>query len=825
MDWSVEMALLRESQFIAGLGSYVLDVPTGRWKSSEGLDRLFGIPPEPYRSTENWLELVHPEDRVMMSDYLRNEVLGMGRDFDKEYRIIRPCDKREYWVHGRGTVVFDELDRPVELHGTIQDITGQKISQDRLIRIGSLYAALLKCSSAVVHCESEQELFEEICRSIVDLGTIKMAHISFFDADSDRITVKFRHGEGMEYLDGIQISSQPDTPLGRGPIGTSLREKHPVWCQDFQNDPLTKPWQEKARPFGWRCSASLPLFRKGEVMGVLSIYSKQVNAFDEETRNLLIKLAEETSFAIENYARRDEQKLLETQLRMLSQAVEQCPASVIITDRMGNIEYVNACFVETTGYTLAEVLGKNPRILKSDTTDPAQYRTLWEEITKGRQWRGDFHNRKKNGEYFWERALIAPIFSPEGEVINFLALKADITKEKEMQGKAESAAIAKSEFLAMISHELRTPLNGVIGFSQMLSETELNHEQEDEVRMIRECGEHLLKVVNDILEFSSIERKGGRIEAAPFDLSDLVQTACDTIRNAAEKKGLELQCRIAQGTPGKLSGDIRRTRQILINLLNNAIKFTEKGWVALKVSVIPSPTAQDSLEFSVADTGPGIPAEKLDRLFKPFSQVDSTLHREFEGTGLGLAISKRLAEAMGGSLTVISPPGRGCTFSLQLPLAPPDVGSCSTTKFDHCDADVAVFHPLEKPILVVEDDKMNRRLAEVMLKSIGVRVEFASNGLEAVEAIIPGKYAVIFMDMQMPVMDGLEATKKIRAKEAALRIPIIALTANVLPGDIERCLAAGMDDYISKPFKKKDFINKIAQFAAPADPQPSSAQK
>ncbi len=381
------------------------------------------------------------------------------------------------------------------------------------------------------------------------------------------------------------------------------------------------------------------------------------------------------------------------------------------------------------------------------------------------------------------------------------------TRAEKLTGKAEAAMRVKSEFLAVMSHELRTPLNGVLGFAELLTETPLNDEQLRFVRTILDSGNHLLEVVNDVLDFSSMEKGLMVLDSAPFRIDSLVESSCHPIRKAASDKGLEFRCLISPGVPERISGDARRIRQILINLLGNAVKFTLKGSVVLRLSAVTD-AGNPVLDFSVEDTGPGIPADTLGCLFTPFTQAESTLSRRFEGTGLGLAISKRLAEAMGGSISVVSTPGQGSRFTFRLPPAA-STGSA--------------IQPAESPappslpppgglVLVVEDDAVSSNLLGRILSLIGCQAEFAFNGLEAVRAFAPGKFSAVFMDMQMPVMDGIEATKKIRELEsrtAGARVPILALTANVMPGDRERCLAIGMDGFLSKPFKREELCAKL----------------
>ena len=398
------------------------------------------------------------------------------------------------------------------------------------------------------------------------------------------------------------------------------------------------------------------------------------------------------------------------------------------------------------------------------------------------------------------------------------ALTQEITKRKALEAAMEKALVtaeagnrAKSAFLAVMSHELRTPLNGVLGFVELLADTPLNDEQITIAKTISSSGEHLLSIVNDILDFSSIENGSISIGHTPVFLVSLLDSFLPSIQKAAADKGIAFRCEADPGVPKQFTGDERRIRQILLNLLGNAVKFTSSGSVVLRVATATEGGGQ-FLDFSVEDTGIGISTEALALLFKPFTQVDSSLHRSFGGTGLGLSISQRLAEAMGGAITVASTPGKGSTFTFRLPLGSPTPKSGSGI-LPLCQEKPSSGTPLPHALaLVVDDDNASGVVAVKMLQNLGYRAEFAADGAKAIEAFVPGKYSVILMDVAMPVMDGLEATGKIREVEAAteFHVPIIAFTANVMPGDRERCLAAGMDDFLSKPFKRAELAAKLA---------------
>jgi PAS domain S-box-containing protein len=501
----------------------------------------------------------------------------------------------------------------------------------------------------------------------------------------------------------------------------------------------------------------------------------------------------------------------ENQLRKLSMAVEQSSASVVITNLDGEIEYVNPKFTEATGYSFEEAIGKKPSVLKSGEQPAEFYKELWTSIKSGKVWRGEFHNKKKNGELYWEAASISPIITDEGEITHYLAVKEDITDRKLVEEalkiakeQAESANKAKSEFLSNMSHEIRTPLNGVIGFTDLLRNTPLSPVQQQYVNNANVSGHTLLGIINDILDFSKIEAGMLHLEMIKTDMIELLENSVDIVKYSSGKKGLELLLNIDPSLPRFAVTDPIRLKQILANLLGNAVKFTESGEVELKVIYEKLDENQGKISFFVRDTGIGITAAQKVNLFKSFSQADSSTTRKFGGTGLGLTISNLIAQKMDSNIHFDSTQGEGSVFYFDIITKTEEGEMLHKGSINH-------IHRC----LIIDDNDNNRHILQDMLAGWNIECESCDNGLTALRILETTKlFDVIICDYNMPYIDGLETIRMIREKILLTQEiqPVILLHSSSEDEKLhQKCDELGVKFRLTKPVKSSDLYSYLCQ--------------
>ena len=504
------------------------------------------------------------------------------------------------------------------------------------------------------------------------------------------------------------------------------------------------------------------------------------------------------------------EKQFEEKLKVISRAIEQNPVAVVITDHEGSIEYVNPKFTDLTGYSQEEVLGKNPRILQSGELSQDFYEELWRVILSGKEWQGEFHNKKKNGELYWESASISPVINEKGIITNFVAVKEDITEKKKLwnqlvdaKEKAEESDRLKSCFLANISHEIRTPMNGILGFSALLREPLLSGEEKEQyTRLIQESGKRMLSMINNLIDISRIEIGELSLSPGATNVNEIIENIYASFREQARQKGISFSFGAdLLAKESVIVTDKARLNQVLSHLVGNALKYTREGEVAFGYK-----KAGKMLEFYVRDTGIGIPKDQQGKIFERFRQVSLDATCEYEGAGLGLSLSKKIVEMLGGTISVDSTPGEGSIFNFSLPYTPFQSKNSWSQE-----AKEGHSFPAGFTILVADDDSISRLLLKGILSSQNATVLLAENGRKAVEKVeTEPAINVVLMDMKMPVMNGYEAT--VRIKEIRSDLPVVAQTAFAGPGEKEAAKNAGCDEVLSKPINPEKLLEEIQRY-------------
>ena len=540
-------------------------------------------------------------------------------------------------------------------------------------------------------------------------------------------------------------------------------------------------------------------FRANNEIGRLAdVFNRMVKSRKRYEKELVIQ-SEERQVALDQL---EEQRIALAQHAILA-----------TTDIKGTITYVNSKFEEISGYSEAELIGKNHRILNSGVHDRDFFRQMYLTISGGEIWNGEICNKAKNGELYWVATTIAPFKDDQGKVNRYIAIRTDITQQKRAQAEllhakeaAEMAAKAKSEFLASMSHEIRTPMNGVLGMLGLLMRGDLEPDQQHQARLALSSAESLLVLINDILDFSKIEAGKLEIEVLDFDLVSMLSDFAEAMAQKAQSKGVEFMLDVSGVNQTMVRGDPGRIRQILTNLVSNAIKFTHEGEIIIKVDLVNDNTNQLWMSASVSDTGIGIPSEKLEHIFDSFTQVDASTTRQYGGTGLGLAIANNLCHMMEGDIRVESLPGQGSCFAFDVKLMPSKQSKQLLPKVD-----ISAV-----PILVVDDNATNREVLRRQLQLWGADVTEASNAEQALSILAKRKssglpfFKVAFVDFQMPAINGAELGKKVRANSDYDQMKMIMMTSMSNRGDGTFFADIGFSGYFPKPATTSYLFDALA---------------
>jgi PAS domain S-box-containing protein len=829
-------AHLRLAQEAAQIGTWDSNLSTGRVEWSPTVEAMFGFAPGGFPGTrEAFFQCIHPDDRERVAGAVVRAA-EQGADYEIEHRILWP-DGTVRWMAARGRVFHDEAGQAAHLMGAVMDITDRKRSEQRLL---SQHAVTRILAEAATLTEATPGILQAICESMDwEVGTI-------WDVDvRDQVLrcVAVWHTGAADISEFEAVTRGSQFTAGIGLPGRVWASGEPAWIPD-----VTRDTNFPRAPFAARCDLhgafAFPILSQGAVTGVVEFFSRQIRKPDDDLLAMMGALGSQIGQFVE---RKRAEEALRKNRDLLRTLIDNLPDYIYVKDTASRFLLSNEAHLRVMRAPgLDDVLGKTdfdffPREMAAQyAADEQQVMRLGQALANRVEAAIDAEGRRQ-----WLLTTKVPLREPGGAITGLVGISRDITALKEAEAElqkakeaAESATRAKSEFLATMSHEIRTPMNGIIGMTELALDTDLTAEQREFLVIVKDSAELLMSLLNAILDFSKIEAGRMDLERVRFGLRDTLGDTLRTLALRAAQQGLELLYDVPPDVPDALVGDPNRLRQIVVNLVGNAIKFTERGEVVVRVTqetadarrqtaetteapLLPSaadrlPSAEAHLHFAVSDTGIGIPAEKQRQIFEAFSQADSSTTRRYGGTGLGLAISSQLVQLMGGRIWVESEFGKGSTFhfTARFALAPP----LDSSEAFHPTPDTRHPTPLQGlPVLIVDDNATNRRILEEMLANWRMRPVAVEGGQAALQAMERAHeegspFAVVLLDAMMPEMDGFALAGEIQRRPHLVGATLMMLSSAGSAADANRCRELGVKAYLTKPIKQSDLLDTLMQF-------------
>lgn len=802
-EWSLDSidALLRTNHMIA----WDWDLRANKVKYSTGAKEILGLLSD---DPNDFNRLIYPVDQEIVAEALRLAIEETGV-LDIEFRISFPNGQMG-WLSAQGKVYYDDEQMAIGAAGICTDITKRKLAHEELRKYTDRLRLLTEISESFLAANqtsacSLSSIFERICAL---LGLEVYAHYTL----NEKGLFELVSCKGLSQCDQEKIASLKP---GQEIDGDKIVAGRQIVLNHLQTNPLAGFFHDT----GLQACVCQPLTAGNKVIGVLVFGTSFSSTLGTSSLHFIRAVGNQLSTMLQRQHWENELRNSEAFNRSLLEASVDC---IKVLNLKGQLMYINS-----SGMDLLETKDTRALLNKNWTKSwPEDARPTIEhaveEAKSGRPCRFQAASPTLKGNLKWWDVQVSPLYDSNRQIYGFLAVSRDISDRIKMEedlvearNRADMANAAKSEFLANMSHEIRTPMNAIIGLANILNaDNTLPEKNRTAVRTLKTSAQTLLELINDLLDIEKIETKSISFEKIAFCFDELVEEVFSLLQAKAEERKITMSYCNAECSHLQFLGDPLRIRQILINLVSNAIKFTSDGSITVRIE--RDGTDDNSLvRLSVADTGIGIASDKLDHIFEKFTQADSSTTRQYGGTGLGLAICKSLVEVMGGDIGVTSQLGRGSEFTVTLPLQ--TTGHSKTVrKAEKASLPVTKERPR---LLLVEDYPANILVATMTLENMGYDVVSAPNGEEALQILQKehDRFMAVLMDVQMPVMDGLETTQRLRQlsnDNGWPRLPVIAMTAHVLQGDRERCLQAGMDHYIAKPFREEELGQLLAQHHA-----------